>query len=267
MLPPAERSPRRRRPRRAEASQTILVSASDVARVVESRLESGVSFTGELKPQDVTEIMARFDGDLEDVLVREGQRVRPGSPWRCTSRATYKDAWQSAEAELLAARAALVAAQNAERRARKLLEAGAAAPSDLEAAEAGRAAAEAQVQAAEAQSNHTKENADRLDVPAPIAGWVSKVFVHNGDRTAVGDPLFTVVNTDTLELSATIPSEALGRVQAGTPIRFRVDAFPGRSLRREGRPGQSHHRAGNAADPHLHPGPQSRRPAGRRSLR
>jgi membrane fusion protein, multidrug efflux system len=38
------------------------------------------------------------------------------------------------------------------------------------------------------------------------------------------------VRTDTLELSATIPSEALGRVRRGTPIIIHVDAFPGESF-------------------------------------
>jgi RND family efflux transporter MFP subunit len=83
------------------------------------------------------------------------------------------------------------------------------------------------VRASQAQSELADDNADRLAVPAPIPGWVSQVFVHAGDRTAKNDPLFTVVRTDTLELSATIPSETLGRVRPGTPIIIRVDAFPG----------------------------------------
>jgi len=71
-----------------------------------------------------------------------------------------------------------------------------------------------------------RENAGRLDVPAPVGGWVRSVFVHDGDRTAVGDPLVTVVDTDTLELSATVPSEAIGRVRPGTAIRFSTKAIP-----------------------------------------
>jgi RND family efflux transporter MFP subunit len=53
------------------------------------------------------------------------------------------------------------------------------------------------------------------------------VNVHSGDRVAIGDRLMVIVDTRTLELSATVPSEALGRVGQGTPIQFRVDAFPG----------------------------------------
>jgi membrane fusion protein, multidrug efflux system len=211
----------------AQDASTVLVSASEVVEVKARDLESGVSFTGELQPTEIVEVVARFDGDLAKVLVREGQAVQLGQSLATYAPRDVKDAWQAADAGYQAAQAGLIAAENAERRAQRLLDAGAASPSDLEAAKAQRTAAEAGIRAAEARRNRASEDQDRLDVPSPITGSVAKVFVHSGDRTAVGDRLFTVVNTTTLELSATVPSEALSRVHTGTPIRFRLDAFPG----------------------------------------
>lgn len=216
--------------RKAAAEQTILVNASDVTTASRRRLESGISFTGELKPIDEVKVTALFDGDLDDVFVREGTRVRRGQSMAVYNPRDVRNLRSAAEAGLLAAKSALVSAQNAERRAKKLLDAGAAAPSELEVAEAARTAAEAQVRSAMAHSELAEDNAARLKVPSPIPGSVSQVFVHAGDRTAAKDPLFTVVRTDTLELSATIPSEALARVRRGTPIIIRVDAFPGESF-------------------------------------
>jgi len=213
-----------------QSTANLLVKVADVVRAETRTLESGVSFTGELNPQQVTEITAHFDGDLQEVRVREGQRVARGQSLAVYKPVDMKDAWDAADAQLQAAQANLTAARNGEARARKLLDAGAAAPSDLEAATAARAAAEAQVRAAQAAANHAQENADRLVVPSPIRGQVSQVMVHNGDRTAVNDRLMTIVNTDTLELSATIPSEALGRIRLGTPLQFQLDAFPGQTF-------------------------------------
>jgi membrane fusion protein (multidrug efflux system) len=215
--------------KKADAA-AILVNASDIVLSESRRLESGISFSGELTPQEVTEMTARFEGDLESVPAREGERVHKGQALAVFKPRDVRDAGLAADAQLQSAKAALIAAENGERRAKKLLEAGAAAPSDLETAEAARSAAQAQVRAAEALSNRAKENADRLDVPAPYDGWVSKVYVHSGGRTAVGDPLITVVNTDVMELSVTLPSEALSRVSPGTPIRFKIDAFPAESF-------------------------------------
>jgi RND family efflux transporter MFP subunit len=59
---------------------------------------------------------------------------------------------------------------------------------------------------------------------------VSRVLVHSGDRTAVGDRLMTIVDTSTMELSVTVPSEVLADVQPGTPIEFHVDAYPGETF-------------------------------------
>ncbi len=144
-----------------------------------------------------------------------------------TTRAVRRGALIAAEAGLLSARAALLAAENVARRTRKLLEAVAAAPSDLEAAEAQLKAAQAQVESAAAQRNRAAEYAEDLAVPSPIDGWVSSVLVSGGARMAIGDPLLTVVDTRVLELSATVPSEALASVAIGTEISFSIDAFPG----------------------------------------
>lgn len=209
---------------------TVVVNPEDVVRAEQRRLESGVTFTGELSPAEIVEVVARFDGDLEKVLVREGQAVTKGQPLAIYMPRDVQDLRQAAEAAYQAAQAQLAAARSNERRARRLLDAGAASPSDLEVAEAALRAAESQVSAAEAQRNVAAENAERLDVPSPIAGRVSRVSVHSGDRTAVGDRLIQIVDTSTLELSATVPSEALAKVQAGTPITFTVEGYEGRSF-------------------------------------
>ena len=212
------------------APPQVLVNSRSVARVETRRLEAGISFTGELVPSEVVEIVARFDGDLESVLVRAGQAVRRGDPLARYKAREVRGAWEAAQAELQAAQANLSAAESAVRRAKRLVAAGAAAPAELETAEAQHKAAEAAVRAAQAALNTAEEDAEKLDVPSPIDGIVSKTYVHSGDRTAVGDRVLQLVDTRTLELSATVPSEALPSVQPGTPIEFHIDAFPGETF-------------------------------------
>jgi RND family efflux transporter MFP subunit len=141
-----------------------------------------------------------------------------------------RDAFDAAEAARQAAQADLEVADNAVRRAKRLVDAGAAAPTELENAISGRKAAEARLRAAQAGLNNAEENTEKLTVPSPLRGTVSRVVVHSGDRTAVGDKLMTLVDTSTMELSATVPSEVLSSVQPGTPIEFHVDAFPGETF-------------------------------------
>lgn len=208
----------------------VLVTPSNIAIVESRRLESGVRFTGELAPAEIVEVIARFDGDLEAVMVREGQRVRRNQPLARYERREMQDALEAAQASAQAAAADLAAAESAVRRAKRLIEAGAMAPANLETVEAQYKSAEARVRAAQAQRSIAEENAEKLDVPSPIDGIVSRVYVHSGDRTAVGDRLMTVVDTRTLELAAAVPSEALTSVRPGTRIEFSVDAYPGETF-------------------------------------
>ncbi|MBK8230219.1 MAG: efflux RND transporter periplasmic adaptor subunit [Candidatus Eisenbacteria bacterium] len=218
---------RRTTPESARSEPTLVINRTEIVLVESRRLESGVTFSGELKPGESVDVKAKFDGDLLAVRVREGERVRKGQSLGTYRRGEVEDQAKAAEAGLLSARAALLAAENGARRTRKLLEAGAAAPSDLEAAEAQLKAAQAQVESAAAQRNRAAEYAEDLAVPSPIDGWVSSVLVSGGARMAIGDPLLTVVDTRVLELSATVPSEALASVAIGTEISFSIDAFPG----------------------------------------
>lgn len=204
----------------------VQVGAGEVVRVGAHRLESGVAFTGDLDPVETVAITARFEGDLDNVMAREGQQVRRGQALANYRPRDMNDRLAAAEANLLAAQAGLAAAENGARRARKLFDAGAASSSDLDVAESQRSAAQAALDNATAMRNRAQDDTERLDVPSPISGWVSKVMVHAGDRTAIGDPLFTIVDNSTLELSATVPAEALSRVQPGAAIRFRVDGYP-----------------------------------------
>ncbi|MBP6875556.1 MAG: efflux RND transporter periplasmic adaptor subunit [Candidatus Eisenbacteria bacterium] len=204
----------------------LLVSSADVAQVTAGRLEAGIPFSGELQPIETVEVEARFDGDVDRVLVRAGQAVRKGQPLAVFNARDIQDRLRAAEAQVAAAQAVLTAAENGERRAQKLFEAGAAAPRDLEAAQAQKAAARAGLDAALAARNNAREDAEKLELPSPIDGWVSQVFIDAGERTLTGNRLMELVDTRTLELSATVPSEVLGRISKGMPIRFRVDAFP-----------------------------------------
>ena len=209
------------------AGTQVLVTAANIAVVESRRLEAGVTFTGELVPAEIVEVNARFDGDLEAVVVREGQRVRRGQPLARYKPREMTDAMEAARAAVQAAEADRVAAESAVRRARRLIDAGAMAPSNMEITEAQLKAAEARVRGAQAALATAEENTAKLDVPSPLDAIVSRVVVHSGDRTAVGDPLMTLVDTRILELSVTVPSEKLSSVGPGTPIEFEVDAYPG----------------------------------------
>ena len=56
----------------------VTLAATDVQPVRRSSVEDAVAVTGNLQPVERIEVRARLEGELENVLVREGERVQPG---------------------------------------------------------------------------------------------------------------------------------------------------------------------------------------------
>ena len=64
-------------------------------------------------------------------------------------------------------------------------------------------------------------------VRSPIDGVVVSIAARAGEVVLVGAPLVTVSQTTSLVLQMQLPERALGLVEPGASVRFRVPAFPG----------------------------------------
>jgi RND family efflux transporter MFP subunit len=88
--------------------------------------------------------------------------------------------------------------------------------------------AEAQVQQRQAALDLGKKRLADLVVPAPLAGKVARRHASSGEFVKDGTILFTVVATDPLKYTGTVPERTAPEVQVGQPVRLEVEAFPGR---------------------------------------
>jgi len=82
---------------------------------------------------------------------------------------------------------------------------------------------------AQALSQQQAETEARREtaVPAPQAGRIAALLVSPGQAVAAGQLLATLLPADAeLEAELEVPTRAAGFVQAGTPVKLRVDAFP-----------------------------------------
>lgn len=187
---------------------TVILAAADVGRAVRSDLTAGVPVSGTLTPGWEARVTSPLDDIVEQVLVREGQAVSKGQVL-----ARFRSTTVAADAA--SAAAALKAAAADWERQKNLFAAGAVSARDVE-------AAEAQFRAAEAQNAMAARRLSDASVKAPGSGVVVARAVETGDRVATGDPLFTVANTSSLEFEATVPSEYVALVRAGSPVALEV---------------------------------------------
>jgi RND family efflux transporter MFP subunit len=194
----------------------VVLTASDLVTVTRADVESGVPVQGTLRPLADVTIIAPVGDVVEEMLVQEGQAVRPGQVLARMRTTSIAPAAAGAEAQRRVAAADL-------QRMRNLFQEGAVSERDVE-------GAEAQLKAAEAGAAAAQKRLDESTVRAPFAGVVARRFLQAGDRTADGDPLFRVVNTDQLEFTASVTTEALGRLKPGAPVELTVSGTNGRRI-------------------------------------
>jgi RND family efflux transporter MFP subunit len=137
---------------------------------------------------------------------------------------------QGAEAAVAAANAAVALADQQLEAAHLLRDAGAMAEIDLRSAQSSAAAARAQLASARAQAASAREDAGRATITAPITGIVSDRMVEPGQPIRIGDPMFTIVNADVLELEGQVPVESAAGVRVGQKVSFTLTGASAEAL-------------------------------------
>jgi multidrug resistance efflux pump len=104
------------------------------------------------------------------------------------------------------------------------------AEAQLEADQGAIKAAEALVRQREAAVELGKKRLTDTIVPAPLTGVVAKRHVSVGELVKDNTPLFTVVATDPLKYTGTVPERAAPEIRPGQGVRLTVDAFGARAF-------------------------------------
>lgn len=202
---------------------SVVLAAGDVAIAERASIEAGTAVTGDLKPIEEVTVRARLEGDIQDVLVREGDRVSVGQLLARFESTQEESDRASAEADQAAATSDLTTAEwNAEQSA-ELFRAGAISEQANRTAQQAVVAARARLAAAEARVRSTGRLEGDTRVLSPTNGVVGMRMVERGERVSRGASMFTVVRNDRLELRADVPARQAGEIRPGQEVRFVAD--------------------------------------------
>jgi len=208
----------------------LVLGPTDVSNVATHTIEASIPISGDLKPIEEIVVRARVEGDVLQVLAREGDRVRVGQLLARFENAVQEGEQASATADRESARADVANAQWNADQSDELFKAGAIPERDLRTAQQTLAAAKARLAAAEARLRAATQNAQDTRITSPTNGVVATRTVESGERVSRGATLFTVVRNDVLELEATVPARLANELKVSQLVRF---ASTGRSM--EGR--------------------------------
>ena len=202
------------------SAPAITLAATDIARVRRETIEEGIPITGDLNPIATIDVRARIEGDLVDVLVREGQRVGQAQLLARLESSEQESAHASAEADRVAAESELATAQWNLDQTSELYKAGAVSELDFKTAQQGVTTARARLAATQSRVRASSSLLRDTRVTAPTSGVIARRHVDNGEHVSRGEALFTLVRSDVLELVAAVPARQANAVRVGQTVHF-----------------------------------------------
>lgn len=170
---------------------------------------------GRTSPYQVAEVRPQVNGLIQQRLYTEGADVKAGAPLYQIDPATYRAAFQSAQAALAKARANLAAATPKVARYKELVGIEGVSRQEYDDAVAAAEQAKSDVAAASAALETARINVGYTTVAAPIAGRISRSNVTAGALVAAGQAgaLTTVQQLDPIYVDITQSSTDLLRLK------------------------------------------------------
>lgn len=188
----------------------------EVAEAFRDTVVDAIVATGGIEALQQIALRPEVDGRVTGLLFREGQRVDSGTPLVKIDDAELRSQVERARADRDLARQALD-------RTRQLLADRAAAPADLE-------RAEAQSRVAQASLDLLELRLERTTVRAPFSGVVGQRSVSIGDYVTASSPLLMLQTVSPVRAVFNVPERYASELQPGQAVTFRVAALPGRDF-------------------------------------
>jgi RND family efflux transporter MFP subunit len=188
----------------------------EVARL--APIEDTTEYVATVKSLRSTAIQPQIDGQITQIFVKSGDRVRRGAPLLQIDPRRQQAAVSSQEAELAAREAAVTFARQQAQRSAELLAAGAISRQELEQAETALRTADANLKALQAQLQQQQVQLRYYTVTAPTDGVVGDVPVRVGNQVTPQTMLTTIDQNQLMEVYVGVPLERARDLKAGLPI-------------------------------------------------
>ncbi len=187
-------------------------------------IERHTDYVATLKSRRSTTLQPMVEGFVTRILVRSGDRVRPGDPVLEIDSSRQRAAVSTLESLRAAREADLAYARRESARQRALHEAGASTAQEAELAEAALRNAEAQLRAVEEQIREAAVELAYHRVTAPTGGIVGDIPVRVGDRVETSTVLTTIDTGGGLEIYLHVPVRRATELKRGLRVQILDDS-------------------------------------------
>jgi RND family efflux transporter MFP subunit len=210
---------------RPAAPPALEIPVAEILAVRRQPLSQGVAFSGSVRAVNSAFVKARVAGELTQVSVREGDRVRPGQLVAQQDTTEFDWRIRQADQQAQAARAQWEITQRTLANNRALVAQGFISPTALESSASAEAAAQATLQAALAALEIARKGRADAALTAPIGGTVAQRLAQPGERVGVDARILEIVDLSQLEVEAALPPQDVASVRTGQAAQVRIDGI------------------------------------------
>ena len=214
--------------RKVDDKKAVVVlefSPADVAIVEVRSLVRSIAFSGSLAPLVQTTVKSKVPGEVNRVLVREGEAVTAGQLMAQIDTADLQALLDSRVAALEESKAKLSIAEKNRANNLQLLGQKFISQNAFDTAQSTFDAGAASVKSEEAQLRIARKAMEDAAVRAPFAGIVARRMAHAGEKVGVDSALFALVDLGRMEIEAPAPAAEIPSIRVGQAASFRVDGF------------------------------------------
>jgi RND family efflux transporter MFP subunit len=198
---------------------------ADIAIVEIRELERSIAFSGSLSPLLQTTVRSKVPGEVNRVLVREGEAVSAGQLLAQIDTADLGSRLDAQSAALEEAKAKLSIAEKNRANNLQLLNQKFISQIAFDTTHSTYEAGLASVKSEEAQVRIARKAMEDAAVRAPFAGIVARRMANAGEKVGIDSPLFALVDLGRMEIEAPAPAAEIPSIRAGQAVSFRVDGF------------------------------------------
>ncbi len=217
-----------------QAQTVVELTPADLVTATERALLVGVPISGTVRAVNSAVVKARVAGEVQALVVREGDAVKAGQVVARIEPSEYQARQRQAQQQADAAKAQVVIAQRQLDNNQALVKQGFISSTALDTSLASLAGAQATYQAAVAAVDITNKAIKDSVLLAPMAGLVAQRLVQPGERVGVDARILEIVDLRQLELEATLSTGDALDVRVGQTARLQLEAAdaarPGRTL-------------------------------------
>lgn len=204
---------------------SIELATSDVFTARTQTLNLGIAVSGALKASESAIVKARVAGELQELSVREGDRVQAGQVIARIEPIEYQTRVRQAQQQADAAKAQVDIAQRQFDNNQALVNQGFISQTALLTSQASLNGAKATHAAALAALDLANKSLADATLRSPLSGVVAQRLAQPGERVAIEARLVEVINLSQLELEAALTAEDASLVRVGMTAQLQVDGI------------------------------------------